>query len=132
MNNTNSRMRMLPFTCCIVILLTSSLISKAQKYSASEIARWEKHAKQITIIRDEWGIAHVYGKTDADAVFGLMYAQSEENVGQIELNYLEMLGRTAEVKGSAAIYEDLMMRLIQDSAAAINDYNKSPVWFKNY
>ena len=128
--NTNSRMRLLPYICCIVILLTSSLISKAQKYSASEIARWEQHAKQITIIRDEWGIAHVYGKTDADAVFGLMYAQSEENVGQIELNYLEMLGRTAEVKGSAAIYEDLMMRLIQDSIDAINDYNKSPVWFK--
>jgi acyl-homoserine lactone acylase PvdQ len=110
--------------------MSCSFISKAQKYSASEIARWEEHAKQVTIIRDEWGIAHVYGKTDADAIFGLMYAQSEENVGQIELNYLEMLGRTAEVKGSAAIYEDLMMRLIQDSAAAINDYNKSPVWFK--
>ena len=86
--NTNSKMCLLPYICCIVILLTSTLISKAQKYSASEIARWEKHAKQVNIIRDEWGIAHVYGKTDADAVFGLMYAQSEENVGQIELNYL--------------------------------------------
>jgi acyl-homoserine lactone acylase PvdQ len=110
--------------------MSCSFISNAQTITASEIARWEQHAKQVTIIRDEWGIAHVYGKTDADAVFGLMYAQSEENVGQIELNYLEMLGRTAEVKGASAIYEDLMMRLIQDSVAAIQDYNKSPAWFK--
>ena len=128
--NTSSTVKVLSSILFIIMLLSCSYISKAQKITTSEIARWEQHAKQITIIRDEWGIAHVYGKTDADAVFGLMYAQSEENVGQIELNYLEMLGRTAEVKGPSAIYEDLMMRLIQDSLAAINDYNKSPVWFK--
>ena len=114
----------------ILILISSSLNSNAQKWTANEISRWKKHAQQVTIYRDEWGIAHIYGKTDADAVFGLMYAQSEENIDQIELNYLEMLGRTAEVKGNKAIYEDLMMRLIQDSVAAIQDYNKSPTWFK--
>jgi len=123
-------MKVLPYTLLLLILISCSFISKAQKITTSEIARWEQHAKQVTIIRDEWGIAHVYGKTDADAVFGLMYAQSEENFEQIELNYLEMLGRTAEVKGPNAIYEDLMMRLIQDSVAAIQDYNKSPAWFK--
>ena len=78
----------------ILILISSSLNSNAQKWTASEISRWKKHAQQVTIYRDEWGIAHIYGKTDADAVFGLMYAQSEENIDQIELNYLEMLGRT--------------------------------------
>ena len=128
--NTYSIMKPLHNICFICLLMSCSFISNAQTITASEIARWEQHAKQVTIIRDEWGIAHVYGKTDADAVFGLMYAQSEENVGQIELNYLEMLGRTAEVKGASAIYEDLMMRLIQDSVAAIQDYNKSPAWFK--
>ena len=104
--NTSSTVKVLSSISFIIMLLSCSYISKAQKITTSEIARWEQHAKQITIIRDEWGIAHVYGKTDADAVFGLMYAQSEENVGQIELNYLEMLGRTAEVKGPSAIYED--------------------------
>jgi len=105
-------------------------ISNAQKFTALEKARWEKQANQITIIRDEWGIPHIYGKTDADAVFGLMYAQCEENFEQIELNYLEMLGRTAEIKGANAIYDDLMMRLIQDSSDAIKDFNNAPAWFK--
>ena len=105
--------------------------SIAQQFNTAEIARWKNHASQVTIIRDEWDIPHIYGKTDADAVFGLMYAQCEENFDQIELNYLEMLGRTAEVNGEKAIYEDLMMRLIQDSVEAIKDYNRSPAWFKN-
>jgi acyl-homoserine lactone acylase PvdQ len=95
----------------------------------SEKARWEKHVAQTKIIRDEWGIPHIYGKTDADAVFGLMYAQCEENFFNIENNYLEMLGRTNE-GGNGDKYADLMMKLIQDSSDAINDFNKSPEWFK--
>ncbi len=109
---------------------------KAQDQNAIEKARWEKHVAQTNIIRDEWGIPHIYGKTDADAVFGLMYAQCEENFSMIEANYLEMLGRTSEVEYawpaqiSGDTYQDLMMKLIQDSTAAINDYNNSPEWFK--
>ena len=114
----------------LFILVIISQTSLAQTNSAIEKARWQKHAQQTTIIRDEWGIPHIYGKTNADAVFGLMYAQCEENFEQIELNYLEMLGRTAEVKGASAIYEDLMMRLIQDSVDAIRDFNSSPIWLK--
>jgi acyl-homoserine lactone acylase PvdQ len=95
----------------------------------AEKERWEKHVAQTKIIRDEWGIPHIYGKTDADAVFGLMYAQCEENFPQVENNYLEMLGRTNE-GGKGDKYADLMMKLIQDSSDAINDFNKSPEWFK--
>jgi len=116
-----------------IVILSLSIVTtlQAQNINAVEKKRWALHANQVNIIRDEWEIPHIYGKTDADAVFGLMYAQCEENFEQIELNFLEMLGRTAEVNGPKAIYEDLMMRLIQDSAQAIQDYNKSPVWFKN-
>ena len=114
-----------------LLLAFMSNTAKAQQINTSDIARWNKHANQVKIIRDEWDIPHIYGKTDADAIFGLMYAQCEENFTQIELNYLEMLGRTAEVAGAKAIYDDLMMRLIQDSVAAIKDFNNSPIWFKN-
>ena len=104
----------------------------------NEKIRWENHVKQTTIIRDEWGIPHIYGKTDADAVFGLMYAQCEENFPQIEKNYLEMFGRLQELKendisisnNEDKIYADLMMKLIQDSSDAIKDYNNSPKWFQ--
>jgi acyl-homoserine lactone acylase PvdQ len=72
-------------------LVWVAIVAVAQKPSSAELARWNLHANQTTIIRDEWDIPHIYGKTDADAVFGLMYAQCEENFPQIEKNFLEML-----------------------------------------
>lgn len=116
--------------CFLIVLVIASSALLAQKPTSNEIARWHQHAKQTTIIRDEWDIPHVYGKTDADAVFGLMYAQCEENFPQIEKNFLEMLGRRAEMEGSKMIYQDLMMQLIQDSAEAVKDFERSPLWFK--
>lgn len=116
-----------------IIVLTAFIFINAvfaQRPSVTEKERWAKHAKQTKIIRDEWGIPHIYGKTDADAVFGLMYAQCEENFPQIEKNFLEMLGRQSEMEGSKKLYDDLMMQLIQDSAEAVKDYNTSPDWLK--
>jgi acyl-homoserine lactone acylase PvdQ len=114
----------------LLVLLSASMSLIAQKPTSIELSRWNQHAQQTTIIRDEWDIPHVYGKTDADAVFGLMYAQCEENFPQIEKNFLEMLGRRAEMEGPKVIYEDLMMQLIQDSAEAVKDFERSPLWFK--
>ncbi len=127
---------------CLLVAYTSIgqkvKTSTIQNSSTSEKQRWEKHVANTNIIRDEWGIPHIYGKTDADAVFGLMYAQCEENFPQIEKNYLEMLGRLQELKendisstkNEGKIYADLMMKLIQDSVDAINDFNNSPAWFQ--
>ncbi len=102
----------------------------AQQFSKEEIARWEKQAKQVTIIRDNYGIPHIYGKTDAHAVFGLLYAQCEDDFKRVEMNYIEKLGRMAEVKGESALYDDLLIRMIIDSADAKKDYQKAPEWLK--
>lgn len=100
----------------------------AQPFTKSEITRWEQQAKKVTIIRDTWGIPHIYGKTDADAVFGLMYAQCEDDFRRVEMNYIEKLGRMAEIKGDSFLYDDLLNRLVLDSAAAVTDFKKSPAW----
>ena len=68
-----------------------------------EQAKWRAQAEGITITRDDWGIAHVKGRTDADAVFGMIYAQAEDDFPRIEANYLTALGRTAEAEGEGAI-----------------------------
>ncbi|SFG63032.1 penicillin acylase family protein [Pedobacter insulae] len=103
----------------------------AQNFSATEIASYQKQAKQVTIIRDNWGIPHVYGKTDADAVFGLLYAQCEDDFKRIELNYIEKLGRLSEINGEKDIFNDLQIRLLIDSTAAIADYQKAQPWLKS-
>jgi acyl-homoserine-lactone acylase len=111
-----------------IIILPLQLFSQSAK---DEIDRWEKQAKAVTIIRDNWGIPHIYGKTDADAVFGLLYAQCEDDFKRVEMNYVEKLGRMAEVKGQAQVYNDLLIRLVIDSADAIKDYKNAPAWLKN-
>jgi acyl-homoserine lactone acylase PvdQ len=117
-----------------IILLLAVIICSghiiAQPFSKSEITRWEKQAGNVTIIRDNYGIPHIYGKTDADAVFGLMYAQCEDDFKRVEMNYLEKLGRVAEIKGEKELANDLLNRIIFDSTDAVNDYNNAPDWLK--
>src|ERR1044071_8529323 len=77
-------------------------------------ARWKQEAQNATIVRDTWGIPHVFGKSDADAVFGVIYAQAEDDFNRIETNYLNALGRLAEAEGEREIYRDLRMKLFID------------------
>src|SRR5450755_2581874 len=110
-----------------ILLLPLQLFAQ---FSKEEISRWQQEAKQVTIIRDNWGIPHIYGKTDADAVFGLLYAQCEDDFKRVEMNYIEKLGRMAEVKGESALYNDLLIRLVIDSGDAMADYKKCPLWLQ--
>jgi acyl-homoserine-lactone acylase len=116
----------------LLITLIAGLVlpalSQAQPFSVQEISRYEAESREVTIIRDKWGIPHIYGKTDANVVFGLLYAECQNDFSRVEKNYLEMLGRQAEAYGESYLYTDVMMRLIYDSAQAVADYEKSPVW----
>ena len=112
----------------IIIFLPTLLF--AQKATKEELKRYQAQAKQVEIIRDHFGVPHVYGKTDADAVFGLLYAQCEDDFKRVELNYIEKLGRLSEINGSKNIYNDLQIRLLIDSTEAIADYNKAEPWMK--
>jgi acyl-homoserine-lactone acylase len=94
--------------------------------SPPELARWKGEASRVTITRDDWGIAHVHGHTDADAVFGMIYAQAEDDFPRIEANYLTNLGLTAEAEGEKAIWQDLRARLYVSPAELKADYAKSP------
>jgi acyl-homoserine-lactone acylase len=95
--------------------------------SPPELARWKAEASRVTITRDDWGIAHVHGKSDADAVFGMVYAQGEDDFPRIEANYLTSLGRTAEAEGEKAIWQDLRARLYVSESGLKADYARSPL-----
>src|SRR6187397_186171 len=94
----------------------------------SELARWQQRAQNVTITRDDWGIAHIHGKTDADAVFGMMYAQAEDDFNRIETNFLNSQGRLAEAEGDSVIWQDLRMKLFIDPDTMKALYSSSPAW----
>ncbi len=105
-------------------------LSVTHSQGAAELARWKAQAARVTIIRDTWGVPHVYGKSDADAVFGLLFAQAEDDFHRIEMNYINASGRLAEVEGEAEIWRDLRMKLFIDPAVMKAQYATSPVWLK--
>ena len=95
-----------------------------------ELARWEQHAANVTIIRDTWGIPHIYGKTDADTVFGMLYAQAEDDFNRVEMNYINAMGRLAEHAGEKEIYRDLRMKLFIRPDEMKQLYADSPQWLR--
>jgi len=121
------------FTKLIVlgILCFALKLVSAQSFSATDITKWKEQAKRVQIIRDNWGIPHIYGKSDADAVFGLLYAQCEDDFKRVEMNYVEKLGRLSEIKGESELYNDLLIRMIIDTTEAKKDFETAPDWLKN-
>ena len=99
--------------------------------SLTEQERWNYRAENTEIIRDDFGIPHIYGKTDADAVFGMLYAQCEDDFNRVERNYIWAIGRLAEVEGEKALYSDLRANLYMTKEEAIKNYNKSPKWLQD-
>jgi acyl-homoserine-lactone acylase len=119
------------FIAVIILVLAGASNGFAfQKARDPQVARWEKEAQNVTIIRDDWGIAHVYGKSDADAVFGMEYAQAEDDFNRIETNYLNAMGRLAEAEGESKVYQDLRMKLFIDPETLKKQYAASPSWLK--
>jgi acyl-homoserine-lactone acylase len=111
-------------------LLFLAAAAPASAQPRTEFARLKAEAARVTIVRDDWGIAHVRGKTDADAVFGMIYAQAEDDFNRVETNYLTALGRTAEAEGETAIWADLRARLYMDPADLQARYRASPPWLR--
>src|SRR4051794_40926728 len=98
----------------ILILVAVSVLPPAVAAANPETLRWERQARDTTIVRDEWGIPHIFGRTDADTVFGSVYAQAEDDFNRVETNYINALGRLAEAEGESRVYQDLRMKIFID------------------
>ncbi|MBC7674339.1 MAG: penicillin acylase family protein [Polaromonas sp.] len=121
-------MHMLTITLpLLALLVTPSAVPTAPD---PDVARWERHAAQVTIVRDDWGIPHIYARSDADVVFGLMYAQAEDDFNRVETNFINSMGRLSEAEGQAEIYRDLRMKLFVNPDSMKAKYRTSPAWLR--
>ena len=112
------------------LLLAFAAAAALTAFQTPESSRWAEQARRVNIVRDDWGIAHVSGKTDADAVFGMIYAQAEDDFNRVETNYLNSMGRLAEAEGESKIMQDLRMKLFIDPAGLKKLYADSPGWLQ--
>src|ERR1700742_1563196 len=120
------------FLCAMLLCVFAAVITAEPAAAAqSEELTWPQHATTVHIVRDNWGIAHVYGKSDADAVFGMIYAQAEDDFNRVERNYLTGLGWLAQADGESAVYSDLRARLFIDVERLQRQYRASPPWLRS-
>ncbi len=64
--------------------------------------------QNVEIVRDKWGVPHIYGKTDADATYGLAWAVCEDDFGTIQRMLLTVKGRLAETDGKGGAVLDFI------------------------
>ena len=114
----------------LAVLAASPATAQIKPARATERDRLAAIARRVTITRDDWGVAHVHGRTDADAVFGMIYAQAEDDFPRIERNYLTALGRLAEAEGEIQLWQDLRQRLYIDPAELRRQYAASSPWLR--
>jgi len=122
--------RLLRTVAICTLLIAPAWPLAAQAPTPAEVGRWEQQARGIEIMRDRWGIAHVYGETDADAVFGMVYAQAEDDFNRVEMNYIISLGYLAQAEGESGIWHDLRARMYADEDSLKAAYAASPDWLK--
>ena len=123
-------MNMRSLTLAALAFAAAAPVPALAQTDTVERARWAATAQRTMIKRDDWGIAHVHGKTDADAVFAMMYAQAEDDFNRVETNYLVALGRLAEAEGEMALWQDLRQRLYIDPATLRQQFADSPAWLQ--
>ncbi len=114
----------------IAFALSFAFASAVAAQTPANVTAWEKQAKGITITRDDWGIAHIYGKTDADAVFGMIYAQAEDDFNRVETNFINSMGRLAEAEGEKEVYRDLRMKLFINPDSMKVKFAAAEPWLK--
>ncbi|MEM7220405.1 MAG: penicillin acylase family protein [Pseudomonadota bacterium] len=130
-----ARATRLPYPLALVCALCASLLLGActnlsLDAASQEFERLQQIALRVEIIRDDYGVPHIYAPTDADAVFGLLYAQAEDDFARIERNYIWAIGRLAEIEGEQALASDLRARLYMTEAQARIALAAAPDWLQ--
>jgi acyl-homoserine-lactone acylase len=116
-----------------VILLAPALTASADNSdSSSQSLPAETLATQVTIHRDEWGVAHVFGDTDEATIFGVGYIQAEDYFWQLEDTTIQAIGRYAEIQGEEGLKTDLLVRSFELPGRSQQDFETARPEYQLY
>ena len=110
-------------------LLTTTSALGAQDAAfpgGGDAAEWETLASSVTILRDTWGVPHIYGPTDASVLFGAAYARAEDRLQEDEAHYLSAIGRGPELLGDSAMSDAIRLRTLRREEVARREYAEAP------
>jgi len=84
------------------------------------------HHYDTVIVRDRWGVPHIYGKTDPDVAYGIAYAQSEDDFPTMQDVLAMTRGRLGALDGADGAKTDYVVHLLDARATVDRDYIKQP------
>lgn len=87
---------------------------------AAPITAW---AYKAEIIRDEWGVPHIYGKTDADVAYGVARAHAEDDFFTLQDVVAMTRGRYGAIKGEEGAMFDYVLALLDARGTAEREYD---------
>ena len=93
----------------------------ADGFAAAREVEPEALASSIEIIRDSFGVPHIYGPTDAAVMFGVAWAQAEDNWWQVEDNFVRSVGRASELYGEETWIDDVLRAGWRSSGARLRN-----------
>ena len=79
--------------------------------------------KNIDIVRDQYGVPHIYGKTDKEASYGLAWAHAEDNFKTIQETFLPAVGKLGMYSGKDGAAIDYVVQLLKCRETAQRHYD---------
>jgi len=76
----------------------------------------------VTILRDTWGVPHIFGETDADAAYGLAYAHAEDDFDTIQLALAAARGQLGPIGGASLAPNDFLVQLLRIPEVVADGY----------
>jgi acyl-homoserine-lactone acylase len=106
------------YKCFVLFLFCCAVVLSAK-------SQYVYNAAHVSIVRDSFGVPHIYGKTDADAAYGLAWAHCEDAFKLIQNQLLAARGRLGEVKGKKGAIFDYIYNFFEVKKLVADNYDTS-------
>ena len=94
--------------------------------SISYISRSQIDPNDIDIVRDKWGVPHIYAKTDKEVAYGLAWAHAEDDFSTIQKTFLPAKGMLGELEGLRGAVLDFAVELLKSREVAERELENLP------
>lgn len=109
-----------------VVLLAVVVLATWEPFAASAASSPPGRTYSAEIIRDEWGVPHIYGQTDADTAYGVAIAHAEDDFFTLQDVVAMARGRYGAIAGEEGAKIDYAYHLIDARGTAEREYPKLP------
>lgn len=118
--------RRIGLTLLALIVLAAIGLATWEPLSASSATPPLAHSYDVTIARDDFGVPHIFGKTDPDVAYGIAYAHAEDDFSTLQEVVAMTRGRLGAMTGADGAKTDYVVHLLGARATVARDYDKQP------